>query len=218
MFNRRYAALLCVALAGAPAAFAKHRHHDPGSGNGSFDYYVLALSWAPTYCSEHPSDHSSECRTGGRQGFVLHGLWPQAESGPPPMACAPASPVAEPVVDSMLQYYPSRGLIRHEWEEHGTCSGLSAEDYFHRVEQAFKSVQVPDQLRNVSRELDLTVGDLERIFAESNHAPPQAVRISCHNGELVNLELCLSKDLQAQSCSASVRECPANAVSLLPPE
>ena len=63
-----------------------------GQDAGQFDYYLLALSWAPNYCAGHPSDHSSECRIGGHTAFVLHGLWPQANSGPPPMSCSTAPP------------------------------------------------------------------------------------------------------------------------------
>ena len=76
-------ALLCMLLCLAPLAFAKHhRHHDDDAqSGGNFDYYLLALSWAPNYCAGHPSDHSSECRIGGHTAFVLHGLWPQANSG-----------------------------------------------------------------------------------------------------------------------------------------
>src|SRR5450631_880672 len=134
------------------------------------------------------------------------------------MTCGPAGPLADSLLDSMLQYFPSRGLIQHEWEEHGTCSGLSADDYFHQAAQAFQQVQVPEPFRNVYREQYVSLSDLERRFAEANHAPAEAVHASCHEGELVNLEICLSKNLQFRSCSASVRDCPASQVSLLPPE
>ena len=41
-----------------------------------FDYYVLALSWAPDYCSANPND-PQECSPGRKYAFVLHGFWPQ---------------------------------------------------------------------------------------------------------------------------------------------
>ena len=216
-------ALLVAVVAATPIAWAKHHHAQGGGGqssgnSSSFDFYVLSLSWAPTYCHDHPGDHSSECRAGAHKTFVLHGLWPQADSGPPPMSCAAASPVASSLVDYMLQYFPSAGLIQHEWQEHGTCSGLSAQDYFHQAEQAYKKVQVPSQYSTSNRSQEFSVGDLERSFAEANHAPAGAVRLSCHGGELVNLEICLSKTLAFQACTASVRDCPGRTVSLLAPE
>jgi ribonuclease T2 len=185
---------------------------------GHFDYYLLALAWAPNYCAGHPTDHSSECRTGGHTAFVVHGLWPQANSGPPPMSCSTAPPVAAATVEHMLNFMPTRGLIQHEWQKHGTCSGLSTQDYFARVEQAFRNVHVPEQYPKLDHEQPISVSDLEKSFADANHAPLSAFRISCHAGELVSLEICMNKDLQYQSCTESVRECPVNQVDMRPPQ
>jgi ribonuclease T2 len=213
-------ALLCTLLCLTLSAFAKHhhRHNDAEEAAGSFDYYLLALSWAPNYCAGHPNDHSSECRIGGHIAFVLHGLWPQANSGAPPMSCSTAPPVAANTVDHMLNFMPSRGLIQHEWQEHGTCSGLSAQDYFARAEQAFRNVHVPEQYSKLNHAQQLNVPDLEKSFADANHAPPEAFRVSCHAGELVSLEVCVDKSLQYRSCTQSVRECPVNQVDMRPPQ
>jgi ribonuclease T2 len=210
-------ALFCIFLSLAPFAFAKHHHHhDDSEGGGKFDYYLLSLSWAPNYCAGHPSDHSSECKIGGHTAFVLHGLWPQASSGPPPMSCSNASPVATATVDHMLQFMPSRGLIQHEWQKHGTCSGLSAQDYFARAEQAFTYVRVPQQYGSLDHEQQFNVPEVEKSFADANSAPLQAFRVSCHAGELVSLEVCLDKNLHYQSCTQSVRECPVNRIEMRP--
>jgi ribonuclease T2 len=210
----------CLLVAIAAGAFAKrhHRRHDDDSPSGSnFDYYLLSFSWAPSYCASHPTDHSRECRTGGHTAFVLHGLWPQANSGPPPMSCSAAPPVAADTVDHMLNFMPTRGLIQHEWQTHGTCSGLAAQDYFAQVEQAFKKIHLPDQYRSLDHEEQFDVPDIERAFANANGAPPQAFRISCHGGDLVSVEVCLDKSLQFQGCTGSVRECPAGQVDMRPP-
>src|SRR5262249_27443063 len=75
-------ATMAIVMA-APGWAKRHRHKAESEGGaGSFDYYLLALSWAPNYCASHPGDHSSECQIGNHKAFVLHGLWPQAESGP----------------------------------------------------------------------------------------------------------------------------------------
>ena len=198
-------------------ALARKQHTNAGSG-GSFDYYLLSLSWAPNYCAEHTDDNSSECRHGRHTAFVLHGLWPQAKSGPPPQDCAPARPVSHQIVNHMLTYFPSAGLIQHEWSKHGVCSGLTSSDYFAKVEQAFRSLKIPEQYLNLDRQQEFSVRKIEQDFAQSNHAPQGAFRLSCHNSELVSVEACLSKELQFQSCSRSVRECPADAVLMRPPE
>ena len=134
------------------------------------------------------------------------------------MSCSTASPVAAETVDHMLNFMPSRGLIQHEWQEHGTCSGLSAHEYFAKAEQAFRNLQVPEQYQKANHQQQLKVSDLEKSFADANHAPPEAFRVSCHAGELVSLEVCVDKDLQYQGCTQSVRECPVNQVDMRAPQ
>jgi len=118
----------------------------------------------------------------------------------------------------MLNFMPSRGLIQHECEKHGTCSGVSAQNYFGQAEQAFTHVQVPQQYSSLNHEQQFNVADVEKSFAEANHAPLQAFRVSCHAGELVSLEVCVDKNLQYRSCTESVRECPVNQVDMKPPQ
>jgi ribonuclease T2 len=210
--------LLCfvVWLFSFPAfLIASHKHHK-SSAAGSFDYYLLSLSWAPNYCAEHPSDHSQECS--GHMTFVLHGLWPQSETAAPPMDCGGNGSVPSATVDHVLQFMPSRGLIQHEWSKHGTCSGLSPGDYFKTVEQAFTTVQVPEPYRHLSRETRAKVSDLEQSFAAANHAPEQAFRVSCHSGELVGVEVCFDKNLQYRACTSSARECSSSSVTVQEPK
>jgi ribonuclease T2 len=181
-----------------------------GGTPGVFDYYVLALSWAPGFCdtSTHPS--ASECGSGRHLGFVVHGLWPQIENGRSPEACTSARPVSHDQVDRILQLMPDRGLVQHEWACHGTCSGLPVQDYFRVVESAFRAVrppQLPPRIR---------VRDLEQKFADANRTTPDSFRAVCHGGELVEVRVCLTKDLKFRACSASVRECPANEVMVAP--
>jgi|GEM_PF-1521011 len=170
----------------------------------------------PNYCADHPSDHSSECRAGAGKGFVLHGLWPQADTEPYLVNCGTASPVSSDIVNHMLNYMPSASLIQHEWQTHGTCSGLSAQDYFDKVLQAFGNLQMPRAYQQINAQQEPAVQDLEQAFTSANSAPAGAFRVSCHSGELVNLEACLTKDLKYQSCGNSVRECPSNQVLMRP--
>jgi ribonuclease T2 len=208
---------IVVLFLGVSDAGAKKRHKG-GQSHANFDYYLLSLSWAPEYCAGHPNDNSAECKTGNKTGFVLHGLWPQSNAGQPPMNCGPVRPVAADIVRRMRQYFPSASLIQHEWAKHGTCSGLSAADYFAKVEQAFKAVQPPAQFRDLTQDQSLAVGDLEANFASANHAPAEAFRTSCHSKELVSVDVCMTKDLQFQACSKSVRECPVTPVLVRAPK
>ena len=104
---------------------------------GQFDFYVLSLSWSPSYCE------AAEDRTQARSvvitrygqcsgrpfAFVVHGFWPQYERGFPSDCQVPAPRLARAIVDEMLDIMPSPRLVFHEWDRHGTCSGLSPKAY-----------------------------------------------------------------------------------------
>jgi ribonuclease T2 len=209
--------LLLIVVALSALALPPRRHKSGDKSPSEFDYYVLSLSWSPSFCASHSDDSSPECKIGNHKTFVLHGLWPQAQSGPPPMECSPARPVSNSIVDSMMRFYPSRGLVQHEWEKHGTCSDLSSADYFHQVEQAFTSVKVPAQFSALNRDQQFDVKQIEESFASANNASKDSFRISCHAGEMVGVDVCLSKDLKYQACSVSARECPTDRILLRAP-
>ena len=215
--QKTIALVLLVLLAMVSAFAGSRRRSTAENSSGKFDYYLLSLSWAPTYCAEHPNDNSTECRSGQHKAFVLHGLWPQSQSGAPPENCGSARPVSQQIVRHVLAYFPSASLIQHEWAKHGTCSGLSADDYFAKAEQAFQSAHVPDSYKNLHQQSTFATHDIEAAFATANHSPESAFRISCHHGELVGIEVCMSKSLQFQPCSQSVRECSSSQVQMLPP-
>ena len=49
-----------------------------------FDFYVLSLSWSPSYCeAEGEEANRQQCGTARPYAFVVHGLWPQFERGFP---------------------------------------------------------------------------------------------------------------------------------------
>src|SRR5438045_5100711 len=171
---RRTTTILALLLLVIGSASARKRHHQPAQNSSSkFDSYLLSLSWAPNYCANHLNDNSTECRQGQHTGFVLHGLWPQSHNSPPPENCGSARPVAQSIVREMLAYFPSAGLIQHEWATHGTCSGLPAGDYFAKAAQAFRSVRVPDQYKSPDQQRSFRRREIEQSFADVNHASDQ---------------------------------------------
>src|SRR5215475_3676492 len=105
------------------------RQNEPGQ----FDFYVLSLSWSPSYCAanaERPF-YRQDPQCGARPfSFVVHGMWPQYENGFPEFCQVPSPRLPRNIVSSMLDLMPSPRLIYHEWDRHGTCSGLSANAFF----------------------------------------------------------------------------------------
>jgi ribonuclease T2 len=173
---------------------------------GSFDYYILALSWAPNFCTTH-SGSATECGTGRRVAFVLHGLWPQSEQGPLDQPCQHTAPVAGDIVRYALNFYPSAGLVQHEWQCHGIYSGLSSADYFHAAASVYQSLRIPPAIAALSQDTEENAATLAQQFEQANSAPRGSFVSSCHDGELVAVEACFTRDLKLRSCSPGLRSC-----------
>lgn len=184
---------------------------------GNFDFYVLNLSWAPQFCASHSQGRrSSECDSSRHYGFIVHGLWPQNDDGTYPQACLVSSPLANSIVEQMMPVMPDRGLIQHEWSEHGICSGMAPRHYFDTVRKAHSTVKIPAAFQTASSQQSLRPADIEKQFAAANHAPADAFRVSCSRGQFVAIEVCLTKDLQYRACGSALRDCPAGQVNVPP--
>ncbi len=110
---------------------------------GAFDYYAMALSWSPEHCAVKPADRDQCSR---KLGFVLHGLWPQYDCGYPSNCTRER---LEPDMESeFADLYPSRFLYRHEWEKHGTCSGLSQQAFHQLASDLRQKVKIPAAYRS----------------------------------------------------------------------
>lgn len=123
----------------------------PPAATGKADY-VFAISWEPAFCEGLPD--KTECKKETATSYEathlsLHGLWPQPRSKAycnvsstdqasdkahdwpslPAVTLTAANRTdleqAMPGTQSMLE--------RHEWIVHGTCSGSSQDNYFHRA-------------------------------------------------------------------------------------
>jgi ribonuclease T2 len=178
---------------------------------GAFDFYLLTLSWSPEFCVTHPQ--AAECASS--PGFILHGLWPQNTDGSYPEHCTDTPGPQD--ASAYRDIFPDTHLLEHEWQTHGTCSGLSAEAYFNTARQALRSVKIPRELSSVQAKIQLTPGQILGDFAQANPGiPVDSFAMSCGNNRLTAVEVCLTKDLHATSCS-SVRSCRANVVKVTTP-
>lgn len=194
----------------------QHRH-DERATPGDFDYYVLSLSWAPTFCESPEHRSARECDPRGHTGFVIHGLWPQREDGRSPEYCGDAQPLGEPGISEALHLMPDAGLARHEWQAHGTCSGLSPRAYFDAMKKAREAIQVPAPYRSPQRGLRTSPSTVEARFAQASQiTTPGAIRVHCVRQELAEVRFCLTKSLTPRPCSQNVGECRANPIFMRP--
>ncbi|MGO4571350.1 ribonuclease T2 family protein [Microvirga sp. 2TAF3] len=165
---------------------------------GSFDFYVLALSWSPGFCETSArGSESKQCDAGNGLGFVVHGLWPQSERGYPTF-CEPSGRfVPRAVIDQTTDLFPSPNLARYQWRKHGTCSGESPSGYFRLVQQARDRVRIPaalDRLKATSQVMPL---EIERAFADANPGlRPEMMAVSCGRRVFQEIRICLDKDLR----------------------
>jgi ribonuclease T2 len=178
---------------------------------GAFDFYLLTLSWSPEFCLSHSTD--AECAA--HPAFVLHGLWPQNVDGSYPEHCSDEPGPAN--AHAYRDILPDAHLLEHEWQTHGTCSGLAPDGYFNTARQALQSVKIPAELVSMHGEIQLTPQQILGDFARANPGfAPQSFAMSCGNNRLTAVEVCLDKSLRAVACNG-VRSCRANVVKVTPP-
>lgn len=200
--------LLLLALVAAAAGNSKHRgsSHATHGKPGVFDYYLLTLSWEPEFCHSHAD--TPECQS-GHHGFVVHGLWPQYAQGYPEN-CSNAPGLANPA--EMTDIMPDAGLVAHEWNTHGTCSGLDAEGYFKLLRQAFGSLKLPERFAAPRENFSLSPQDVKNDFIRANAGfSADDLTISCGNNYLTAVSLCMTKDLKPTACQ-NLRDCRANMI------
>ena len=189
---------------------SRRGHPEEQAAPGAFDFYLLNLSWSPEFCAIHGD--SPEC--GRNLGFVVHGLWPQENSGDYPQHCSDAPGPANPQADTDI--IPTASLVEHEWQTHGTCSGLVVDEYFRAMHKAYAAVKIPANIGQGSDADGVTPDDLLRRFAAANPGyPAGSFALSCGNNRLTAVEICLSKDLHPEACQG-VRSCRANVVKVTP--
>lgn len=187
--------------------------------NADFEFYLLALSWSPTYCSGGRPD-PQQCGAGKSYSFITHGLWPQNERGFP-ANCDTDEPaeVTRAIETQMLDIMPSRGLIRHQWRKHGTCSGLSQRDYFAKVRAATERIDIPAQFKDLSKPRRLAAREVENAFAVSNSAlDTNEMAVRCDRQKVKEVRICLTKGLEPRACrEVDARGCQRSNLELPPP-
>lgn len=167
--------------------------------------YTLAASWSPDYCKTSGETASMQCsRRNGRFGFVLHGLWPQARSGPAPQWCGTSRTPPPGLLRRHLCMTPSAVLLAREWAKHGSCMTTKPETYFKVSAILWRSIKWPDADR-LSRRDGLTAGDLRKAFAMLNPDwRPEYVGVEVSRaGWLREMRLCYGKDFMPKACGKS---------------
>jgi ribonuclease T2 len=185
---------------------------------GQFDFYVLALSWSPSFCDAR-GERAPREQCGERPySFVVHGFWPQYEKGFPEYCQVPAPRLNRNIVSSMLDLMPAPRLIFHEWDRHGTCSGLSASAYFETIRKARAVVKIPPEYMQVSDTLTVSPDEVEEAFVRANPGLARdAIAVGCDNRRLQEVRICMSKDFGFRACPEVDRRACRRERLIMPP-
>ena len=193
--------------------------HAEGEKSGDFDYYVLALSWSPTWCKLTGDNRGAEqCDSSNDFGFVVHGLWPQFENGWPSYCRTPYGAPPRSLTNAQTDLMGSGGSAWHQWKKHGSCSGLSPVQYYGTLKEAYLNFNMPHILRQVETEIKVPASVIEEAFIEAN-ADLQAnqITITCKQNHIQEARICLTKDLRARKCGSDViRDCTSKNALLAP--
>ena len=103
----------------------------------------------------------------------------------------------------------SSGLAWHQWKKHGTCTALSAEDYYALSRRAFNAITIPSVFSKVNKDFKLNAEIVEEAFLKANpDLRDNMVRVTCKGAFLQEIRVCVSKELTPIVCSkANRRDC-----------
>ena len=183
-----------------------------GERTGTFDYYVLSLSWSPNWCAyEGDARGSDQCDARHDHGWIMHGLWPQFHRGFPSYCPTNERAPSRGMTADMADIMGTSGLAWHQWKKHGVCSGMSARDYYALSRRAYDQVVRPAVFRGLDRTVKLPASVVQDAFLKANPAlEPDGITITCRQGYIQEARICLSRDLTPVPCGQDVvRDCTA---------
>jgi ribonuclease T2 len=156
---------------------------------GEFDFYVLALSIAPSFCAiTGYRKNKAQCRNPSDADYravplTIHGLWPNKRNTrvrEQPQECSDQRlPTLPAALDRDLKTYMPGivdGLAQYEWGKHGVCSGLTPEAYFAKLVELARAANAT--LGAVLKDKDL--------FGKPLAIPPFLDAVGGKNPDLAN--------------------------------
>lgn len=202
----------------APPPTIERQPPAPKLGSG-FDFYVLSLSWSPSYCeAEGEVANRQQCASGRPYGFVVHGLWPQYERGFPENCPTGEPDVASQTARALYDVMPSAGLIRHQWRKHGACAGLGQQDYFATLRAAHDKITIPEEYRRLDSYRTVAPAVVEGAFRTANPMlPAQGISVTCDERYLREVRICLTKELAFRPCPDIDRRSCRSTAAVMPP-
>lgn len=187
--------------------------HAEGDRAGDFDYYVLALSWSANWCAKEGDERNDpQCEAGRGVTWVVHGLWPQRETGWPSYCRTVERDPSRGETAAMADVFGGAGQAFYQWKKHGRCAGLSAADYYDTARRAFGSITLPPVFKALRKDVRLPASVVEEAFLETNPGMTRdQITITCSDGRIQEARICLTRDLAPRRCGDDIiRDCRMN--------
>lgn len=184
--------------------------HADGERAGDFDYYVMALSWSANWCALEGDDrHDPQCDRGRGVTWIVHGLWPQYESGWPAYCRTVERDPSRDETAAMADVFGGAGSAFYQWKKHGRCSGLSSRDFYQTARKAFESITLPPVFNQLRKDVELPASVVEEAFLEANPGMTRdQITITCTDGMIQEARICLTEDLEPRRCGDdTLRDC-----------
>jgi ribonuclease T2 len=192
-----------------------------GAEPGAFEYYVLALSWSPSYCHDiGDKNGSDQCRAGINNNFVIHGLWPQNVNNYPTECTSSEQDLPKTSFETATTVFPDLKLAEHEWRRHGTCTARKPLDYLADTMTARQKIVIPTVFQHVTVEGSYSPNEIENAFLKANPGlEPSMMSVACSRGELQEVRICFTKTLDGFRACPELKSgnCRAKMVRI-PPE
>ncbi|MNC21139.1 Ribonuclease T2 family protein [compost metagenome] len=106
--------------------------------------------------------------------------------------------------------YPSRFLYGHEWEKHGTCSGLNQEAFHQLARDLRQKVRIPAAYQSPVEPLRKSTFQLKADLAAANDwLAPDNITVACADGGrfLREIYICINKEgTDAVPCSDEMQK------------
>lgn len=187
-----------------------HPARAEGEAAGDFDYYVMSLSWSANWCAlEGDGRGDPQCDAGRGLTFVLHGLWPQYETGSPSYCPTGQSDPTRAESQALSDVMGGAGVAWYQWKKHGRCAGMPARDYAALLRRAYGSIVIPPIFAGIKTDLRVPAEVIEAAFLESNPGLARdQITVTCTQGMIQEVRICLTPDLEPRRCGADViRDC-----------
>lgn len=120
------------------------------------DFFLLVYSNSPNFCEYKESQGKLDevpfqCTSPNQFSWVIHGLWGESrkayitgEKEKHPRFCqGNLEPLSLEILKPYLCMSPGTSLLQGEWEKHGACDFDTAQLYFEKAKELYKSFGVP---------------------------------------------------------------------------